>query len=455
MAIAKRRAGKLTDCEADQADDDEEEPAHDRRQIGHVVGAGGRRRGVRIADVHQPVAERPPRLDRRRRQADVLERLRVGEQVGALATLDDLHRQPPRRRGERQPADARRRGDGATSGHGALGDGDEQPQHGSRGDHQHRRRVDGADGADDERAQRGVTPAGACRRPDRQPDDPAESGPRQEHRRRPRHVGDEIRRELVEQPGGDRRLDRETEAARRPGDAGTGGEHDRADPQTVGDPVGQTEGLGGDVPRAARPGVGDHLVGHPAGELAGVERPDRVADEPAGIEVQVQLGVGRHPSRRRQQRRHVGEQRHRRRVPTTGPVVSASARIVAWTDRFSSESSRERWRRGDAGTPRSRSRSRHDWPRTSRSSRRASRRWSTAAASPARRGVLDVEPHRLARTSASGTARTVSGRGAPSARIAVAAGRSGSERTRAPVPAWAQTCSIASRIVPKRSVPAL
>ena len=39
--------------------------------------------------------------------------------------------------------------------------------------------------------------------------------------------------------------------------------------------------------------------------------------------------------------------------------------------------------------------------------------------------------------------------------IAATAARTGNERTRAPVAAWAHTCSIVSRIVPKRSVPAL
>ena len=40
-------------------------------------------------------------------------------------------------------------------------------------------------------------------------------------------------------------------------------------------------------------------------------------------------------------------------------------------------------------------------------------------------------------------------------RIAVVAARTGKERTRAPVAACAHTCSTVSRIVPKRSVPAL
>ena len=192
----------------------------------------------------------------------------------------------------------------------ALDDGDGEPQHRAGGDQQHRGRVDGADRPDDECTEGGVAPAGSCRRPDRQADDPPEGGPWQEHRGRPRHVRDEVRRELIEQTGGDRRLDRQPEPARRPGDSGAGRQHDRPDPQAVGHPVRQAEGLGDDVPRSARPGVGDHLVGHPPGELTGIERPDRVADETPRVEVEVQLGVGRHPPRRRQECRQVGEHRH-------------------------------------------------------------------------------------------------------------------------------------------------
>ena len=46
---------------------------------------------------------------------------------------------------------------------------------------------------------------------------------------------------------------------------------------------------------------------HPAGELAAVERPRHVGDEPAGVEVEVELGVGGHAARRRRQCGDVGE----------------------------------------------------------------------------------------------------------------------------------------------------
>ena len=273
MAMAKRRAGKRTTARPTRATTTRTKPETIVDQLGHVVGAGGRRRGVGIADVHQPVAERPPHLDRRGGQADVLERLRVGEQVGALATLDDLHRQPPRRRGERQPADAQRRSDSARrSGHGALGDGDDQPQHGSRGDHQQGGRVDVADGPDDEGTQRGVTPAGTGRRPDRQPDDPSERRPMAAaSTTSARRTGRDMARAGRASPAAiaasiERPSRRAAQATPVPA-----AEHDRADPQAVGHPVGQPDGLGAGVPRPGRPGVGDHLMGHPAGELARIE----------------------------------------------------------------------------------------------------------------------------------------------------------------------------------------
>jgi hypothetical protein len=59
--------------ESDQRGDDQHEPEHERPPGLHVVGAGGGGRGVAVADVHQPVPERPPHLDGRRGVAHVLE----------------------------------------------------------------------------------------------------------------------------------------------------------------------------------------------------------------------------------------------------------------------------------------------------------------------------------------------------------------------------------------------
>ena len=166
----------------------------------------------------------------------------------------------------------------------------------------------------------------ACRGEHGEADEPAEPGPRQQHRRRARDVREEVRRQLVDERGGEGGGQAEAEAPAEPQHAGAGGEEQRADPQPVRHPVGQSDRVAEPVPRPLRPEVGDDLVRHPPGELAAVERPRCVGDEAARVEVQVELGVGRHPARRRPQGRHVGEQGERRhgRRRRQAPSVTAS-----------------------------------------------------------------------------------------------------------------------------------
>ena len=311
--------GEPREHQPDQSDQHEHEPERHRvRQHvatgrRHVVGSGGRGRGERVAHVRQPVTEATPHLGRRRREADVLQRFRVGEQIGALAALDRQHHQPPQRGADRQDPDAGGGDDGPADRHRAFDHGEQQPQQRRRSHHRQGGRVHRTGGGDHQCAQRGVPPPRSGRRADREAEHPAQAGPREQHRRRARDVRHEVRGQLVDQPGGDRRGEPEAEPAPHgPGDSGAGGEHDRGDPQAVGDPVGQADRLRGHVPRAGRPQVGDHLVRHPPRELAGVERPDRVRHQSSRVEVEVQLGVGGHRARRRHQRRHVGEYGHQR-----------------------------------------------------------------------------------------------------------------------------------------------
>ena len=153
-----------------------------------------------------------------------------------------------------------------------------------------------------------MTPSRPRRRQHREPDDPTETRPWQQHRRRPRHVGQHVGRELVHGRRGEGGGETEAEPARCPHHARPGGEEQRGDPQPMGHPVRQPDRLTDPVPRPLRPEVGDRLVRHPTGELAPVERPGGIGDQAAGIEVQVQLGVGRHPPGGRPQRGHVGDQ---------------------------------------------------------------------------------------------------------------------------------------------------
>ena len=49
-------------------------------------------------------------------------------------------------------------------------------------------------------------------------------------------------------------------------------------------------------------------MGNPAGELAGIHRGGGVGEEASGVEIDVELGVGRHPTRRCAQCRDVRQQ---------------------------------------------------------------------------------------------------------------------------------------------------
>ena len=157
-------------------------------------------------------------------------------------------------------------------------------------------------------AERGMTPTRPGRRGRREADDPTQAGPGQQHGGRPRDIGQQVGRELVHERGHRRGEDAEPEAPGRPQDAGARDEHERADPEPVGHPVGEAGHVAQPVPRPLGPQVGDHLVGDPTPELAGVDGVRRVADEPGRIQVEVQLGVGRHPARGGGQCGDVGQQ---------------------------------------------------------------------------------------------------------------------------------------------------
>ena len=100
----------------DERDDQQHEPGDDDASRDHVVASGRRRRVPGVAHVGQPVAEVAPHLGRRRRVADRVQRLAVGQHVGAEPALDRHRDDPPQRHDERQAADAqrRRRGPAAT-----------------------------------------------------------------------------------------------------------------------------------------------------------------------------------------------------------------------------------------------------------------------------------------------------------------------------------------------------
>ena len=218
------------------------------------------------------------------------------------------------------------------------------------------------------------------------------------------------------------------------------------------------------VPRALRPQVGDDLVRHPAGELAAVERPRGVGDQPARVEVEVELGVGRHPAGRRR----AAPGRRRAGASTATAAADRAARGGAarhispargeQADVDPLERAPSAPARGRAAVVRGPPASavRPGWRRTSRSSGRTSRRSTTAAPSPSASRTWSMSNH-IERAYISqwyGANGVRPSAGAGPHRRARPAGRAATAPS-TPVPAWAQRWSSASRIVPKRSVPAL
>ena len=173
-----------------------------------------------------------------------------------------------------------------------------------------RRGVHRPDGQHDEGDQRRVAPARrrACG-PHRQPGDPADAGPRQQHHRGARDVREDVRAELVDDRCGQRGRRRAARASSPPSETprppanSRVPSHNRWATQS-----GHAEAIHRPVPRTRRPQVGDDLVRHPAEELAVVPRLRRVGDQTLRVEVEEDLGVCRHLPRRRRQHRHVGQQ---------------------------------------------------------------------------------------------------------------------------------------------------
>ena len=211
----------------------------------------------------------------------------------------------------------------------ALGGGVDQPQHRGRGDHHQGGRVGRADGGDDQRQQRGVAPrlrvAASTVSPTIQPRPAHGSSIADVRDTYGRTYGESWYTAAAASAAGEP----EPEAAGRPQHPGAGQQEQRADPQPVGHPVWQADGVAQPVPGPLGPQVGDRLVRHPSGELAPVERPRGVGDQPAGVQVEVQLGIGRHPPGRRAQGREVGDQRQEPHRQTGGPESSHGPEVRA------------------------------------------------------------------------------------------------------------------------------
>ena len=197
-----------------------------------------------------------------------------------------------------------------------------EPQDRCRCDHRQSCRVRGADRQDHQREDCRITPSGAGRRSNRQPDEPTDGGPRQEHQRSSRQVRQDVGRELIHERSGDRTSTRQPEVRGCPANAETTDEQQRCDPQSMGDPIRNVQLFEQPVPRTRRPQICHSLVGHPAGELSVVPGVRRIRNQPTRIEIQIELRVARHLPRSRQQRWQVGDQCER-------PHAEPLARYVA------------------------------------------------------------------------------------------------------------------------------
>ncbi len=217
--------------------------------------------------------------------------------------MDGEHHHPPQRHSDGQGGDS-----GPSRDHLAgcgpscvpLG---ENPHHWAGQHHREGGGIDTGDGEDDESEQGRVPPAAAAHTVNCEKSEPAQRCPRKQHQRGAAHIGEHIGRELVhegcDQGAGGGETEHPGQALHPP----AAEEQDGGDPQSVGNPVGKSELLACPEPGARGPKVGEHLVGYPASELAGVPRLRRTAHEAPGIEVEVELGVGRHATRRGEQGR--------------------------------------------------------------------------------------------------------------------------------------------------------
>ena len=187
-------------------------------------------------------------------------------------------------------------------------------------------------------ARRGATGPGG--RQDGQADEPAEAGPRQQHRRRPRDVRQHVRRQLVDERRGQRPPQPQPEPA---------GAHSTPRPAARNSVPIQSRWAtqSGSRRRRRASTTGPAATGRrspgaaPSRRTGGRRTSTGRRDQAARVEVEVQLGVGRHPPGRRAQRRQVGEDGEHgdapiRRRPRRGAVALTSTTLLAALRRRSS-----------------------------------------------------------------------------------------------------------------------
>ena len=298
--------------EAGQGAGEEGEDRQGERQrdaVAHVVDAGDDPLAELVVAVEEPVAEASDDLRCRGGHRHGLVGLGVADDGDAVAAFHDQADEPPEGHADGQQPGAPHRAQGLPERHLPLDpDGEGDPEDRADADEDDRGEVGAADGQRHQGERGRIAPPADPDGPGEEGDEPGQAGPRQQDHGDAGRVVQDVGAQGVGQGGHDHarvppgrrggllvvvtgRSVGPTEGAQQVEDAGARGEHEAAQPQALGQPVGHADGVEEPVEGPHRPQVADDLVGHPAQAHAGVPEEGGVPQETARVQVQVGLRV--------------------------------------------------------------------------------------------------------------------------------------------------------------------
>ena len=184
----------------------------------------------------------------------------------------------------------------------------DEPERRPEADVQQRGGVDAAHQGHDDGEPGAVPPAPPAHGQCGERHQPREPGPGEQQDRDPPHVLQEVRGEHVGERGHERPQAPEREGPAQEEDARPGGEQDRADPQALGHPHRDPDGVEEPEEGAHREQVADLLVGDRPEADGRVPHGGGRRDEAVDVEVEVGLGVRAHHPGLGHQLGHVGRQ---------------------------------------------------------------------------------------------------------------------------------------------------
>ena len=300
---------------SDESDRAEDESGQKNRTELHVRLSGRREFDGHVAVVEQPIAETTEDFGRCRRGGRRRKSFAVRQNGRSVPTLGRQTVDPPQVDGDgHDPESDDERDDGAFRSAATLGD---EPHERGRRDHRQGGRIEATGRCDEKRPESDVPGSTMSGHGHADAQDPTEQAPGKQECRGSRNVRKHVRRQLVDESGHDDGGRRKVQASREEGHSGSGEEQQRADPETMGHPVGKAEEIEEPIERSARPQVADVLMGHPAVELTSVPGPERIADQATGIEIERQLGVAGNTTRCGEKSRNVREENETEREATS------------------------------------------------------------------------------------------------------------------------------------------